>query len=144
MPDREKKKEHATAVRAHPPITPYPFMDRLKFESPDARALAEVLKPHRHVQLALAGHYHFGGRNRFGPAELLLGPSLVEHPHPYRIVDVHQVDGKVGAIAHHWHTLRLHGDHDDACAFGTAGVRSFALMRLSYVHEGVLPLALPG
>lgn len=128
----------------HPPLTPYPFMDRLKFAAADRHHLADLLARYPNVQLMLAGHYHFGGRNRFGPAELLLGPSLVEHPHPYRVVDVYQIEGTRGAIAYNWQTLNLHTTDDEACATGTASVRSYGLMSLSYQHNGVFPLALPG
>jgi hypothetical protein len=127
----------------HPPLTPYPLMDKLQFEKQHQQRLLALLNQHPNVQLMLAGHYHFGGRNRFGPAELLLGPSLVEHPHPYRVVEVHQVEQGRGALAYEWKSLDLHGDEDDACAHGTPGVRSFGLMRLSYNHNGLIPLALP-
>jgi predicted MPP superfamily phosphohydrolase len=127
----------------HPPLTPYPMLDKLRFDPAGSQRLLTILNGHPNVQLVLAGHYHFGGRNRFGPAELLLGPSLVEHPHPYRMIEVHQTEKGHGAIAYEWKSLNLHGNEDDACAFGTAGLRSFGLMRLSYNHNGMMPLALP-
>lgn len=143
----------------HPPITPYPFMDKLKFEQTPRDHLAEMLNRFPNVQLMFAGHYHFGGRNRFGKAELLLGPSLVEHPHPYRIVEVQKLQagagGKgagthgsaasaAGVVSYEWKSLHLHGDEDVACAHGTPGMRSYGLMRLSYEHNGFMPLELPG
>lgn len=129
----------------HPPVTPYPFMDKLKFEQAPRDHLADMLNRFPNVQLMFAGHYHFGGRNRFGKAELLLGPSLVEHPHPYRIVEVQKLkENGHGTVAYEWKSLHLHGDEDVACAHGTPGVRSYGLMRLSYEHNGFMPLALPG
>lgn len=128
----------------HPPVTPYPGLDKLRFEADCQARLLALLNQHPNVQMIFAGHYHFGGRNRFGPAELLLGPSLVEHPHPYRLVEVHHTGGSHGAVSYEWKSLKLHGDEDFACAFGTAGIRSFGLMRLSYDHNGLMPLALPG
>lgn len=128
----------------HPPLTPYPFMDKLKFEAQPREQLAQLLLQYPNVQLMFAGHYHFGGRNKFGNTELLLGPSLVEHPHPYRIVEVAklQEDGR-GVVSYEWKSLHLHGDNDEACEHGTAGLRSLGLMRLSYQHNGFMPLALP-
>jgi 3',5'-cyclic AMP phosphodiesterase CpdA len=127
----------------HPPLTPYPMMDKLKFDAKGQSRLLALLKQHPNVQMMFAGHYHFGGRNRFGPAELLLGPSLVEHPHPYRMIEVHEVAKGHGAIAYEWKSLQLHGDEDHPCEFGTAGVRSLGLMGLSYNRNGFMPLALP-
>jgi 3',5'-cyclic AMP phosphodiesterase CpdA len=127
----------------HPPVMPYPMMDKLKFDAKDSARLLALVKQHPNVQMMFAGHYHFGGRNRFGPAELLLGPSLVEHPHPYRIVEAHEVAKGHGAISYEWKSLELHGEEDLACEFGTAGVRSLGLMGLSYNRNGYMPLALP-
>lgn len=126
----------------HPPITPYPFMDKLKFETPDVHRLSDVLNNFPNVQLMFAGHYHFGGLNTFGPADLMLGPSLVEHPHCYRVVEVQHMSHGHGAIAYHWQNLHLHGDEDDACAHGMPAVRSFALMSLSYMRSGFMPITL--
>lgn len=126
----------------HPPLTPYPFMEKLKFEEPDKQRLVDVLNQYPNVQLMFAGHYHFGGRNTFGPAELFLGPSLVEHPHPYRVFEVQQVEHNRGAIAYQWQNLNLHGNEDHACANGTAALRSFGLLNLSYMRSGVLPVTL--
>lgn len=127
----------------HPPVMPYPMMDKLKFDAKDSARLLALVKQHPNVQMMFAGHYHFGGRNRFGPAELLLGPSLVEHPHPYRIVEAHEVAQGHGAISYEWKSLELHGEEDLPCEFGTAGVRSLGLMGLSYNRNGYMPLALP-
>ena len=128
----------------HPPIMPYPFMDKLRFAEADSHRLSTILARHPNVQMLLAGHYHFGGRNRFGNAELLIGPSLVEHPHCYRVIEVSQLEKGKGAVGYRWQNLNLHGDEDLACSHGAPAVRSFGLMSLSYLRDGVLPLALPG
>lgn len=127
----------------HPPVTPYPMMDRLKFEEAPRQALEALLEKHPNVQLMLAGHYHFGGRNRFAHAQLLLGPSLVEHPHPYRVVEVLQTSRGVGAVRYQWQTLDMHPAADAPCAGSMAAVRSFGLMRLSYMTEGAFNVVLP-
>ena len=127
----------------HPPVTPYPFMDKLKFDGRDSARLENLLAQFPNVQTMFAGHFHFGGRNTFANAELILGPSLVEHPHPYRIVEAHEVAKGHGAISYEWKSLELHGEEDLACEFGTAGVRSLGLMGLFYNRNGFMPLALP-
>ena len=127
----------------HPPLAPYPFLEKLRFEAPAAGRLEALLARYDNVQLMFAGHFHFGGRNRFANAELLLGPSLVEHPHPYRVVEVARLgrEGQ-GVVSYEWKSLRLHGDEDEACAYGTAGLRSFGLLSLSYQRNGLVDLAL--
>lgn len=128
----------------HPPITPYPFMDKLRFEAKTAAHLEHLLLQHPHVQLAFAGHYHFGGCDSFGRARLLIGPSLVEHPHPYRIVELVKA-AQAGTLARFtWHTLNLHPDDDERCAFGLPGLRGHSLQRLSYGRQGQLLLPEPG
>ena len=127
----------------HPPVTPYPFMDKLKFDTADSHRLEDLLKQFPNVQMMFAGHFHFGGRNSFANAELILGPSLVEHPHPYRVVEVSQVDKGKGAISYAWQSLKLHADEDHACANGTPALRSLALLNLSYMRTGAFQVALP-
>ncbi|MNS29415.1 3',5'-cyclic adenosine monophosphate phosphodiesterase CpdA [compost metagenome] len=126
----------------HPPITPYPFMDKLRFDNTDSYRLEALLKQFPNVQTMFAGHYHFGGRNTFANAELILGPSLVEHPHPYRIVEVQQQEKGKGAVHYQWQSLNLHGDEDQACAHGTPALRSLALLNLSYMRNGSFNVAL--
>lgn len=122
----------------HPPITPYPFMDKLRFDPKTAAHLESLIWKYPQVRLAFAGHYHFGGCNAFGPAQLLIGPSLVEHPHPYRIVELFKAP-EAGTLAHFsWHTLNLHPADDERCAYGLAGLRGHGLQTLSYGREGQL------
>lgn len=126
----------------HPPVTPYPFMDKLRFDTPDSHRLESLLKQFPNVQAMFAGHYHFGGRNTFANAELILGPSLVEHPHPYRIVEVQHMEKGKGAVHYQWQSLNLHGDEDQACSHGTAALRSLGLLNLSYSRTGSFHVAL--
>lgn len=127
----------------HPPVTPYPFMDKLKFGGEDRQRLLDIISKYPNVQLMFAGHFHFGGRNQFGPAQLILGPSLVEHPHPYRVIEVQQMAKAKGQIAYEWKHLNMHAEEDHACANGSAAVRSMGLLSLSYLRNGVIPVALP-
>lgn len=126
----------------HPPVTPYPFMDKLKFSTQDSGRLEALLSQYPNVQMMFAGHFHFGGRNTFANAELILGPSLVEHPHPYRIVEVQHVEKGKGEIHYAWQSLNLHGGDDEACSHGTPALRSMALLNLSYMRNGSFNVAL--
>ncbi|MEB3330502.1 MAG: metallophosphoesterase [Candidatus Sericytochromatia bacterium] len=133
---------HETVIVAmhHPPVTPYPFLDNLKFAPRDAAWLAGALGTHPSVPLVLAGHFHFGALESFGRSRVLIGPSLVEHPHPYRIVELWQPAAGPPEFRFSWHSLDLHGPDDAPCALGPAGWRAFGLMRLSYAHSGAVRL----
>jgi 3',5'-cyclic AMP phosphodiesterase CpdA len=126
----------------HPPVTPYPFMDKLKFDGKDSARLESLLAQFPNVQTMFAGHFHFGGRNTFANAELILGPSLVEHPHPYRIVEVQHIEKAKGEVHYQWKSLNLHADEDQACAHGAPALRSMALLNLSYMRNGSFGVAL--
>jgi 3',5'-cyclic AMP phosphodiesterase CpdA len=124
----------------HPPVTPYPFLEALKFDPRDAAWLASALATHPSVPLVLAGHFHFGAHEVLGRTRVLIGPSLVEHPHPYRIVELWQPEAGPPALRFTWHSLDLHGPEDASCALGPAGWRAYGLMRLSYGHSGAFTL----
>jgi hypothetical protein len=120
----------------HPPITPYPFLEKLRFEPKTASHLEYILRAHPQVQLAFAGHYHFGGWNSFAHAQLLIGPSLVEHPHPYRIVELFEASNAQTWARFSWHTLNLHPEDDERCVWSLAGLRGHGLQGLSYGRQG--------
>lgn len=123
----------------HPPITPYPLMGSLKFEDEDRARLGAALAPHAHARVMLCGHYHLSSSSRFGPATVLTGPSVVEHPHHYRVVEI--VPGPTGHALHfHWHQVMGRLACDAACRVGTA-MRHVALNRLSYARRGQLVLS---
>jgi 3',5'-cyclic AMP phosphodiesterase CpdA len=128
----------------HPPVTPYPVLERMRLGSGDAHWLRGTLDAHPGAPLVLAGHYHFGGQEAFGRSRVLLGPSLVEHPHPYRIIEVWQAPAGAPVVGFTWHSLDLHGDEEAPCATGPAGWRAYGLMRLSYGRAGALALGPPG
>lgn len=137
------KDELVIVALHHPPVTPYPMMDRLKFEDAPRRQLEAILNRFPNAQVMLAGHYHFGGRNTFANAQLLLGPSLVEHPHPYRVVEVLRTAEGAGAVRYSWHSLDMHPEADAPCRGSLAAVRSFGLLGLSYMPQGAFDVVLP-
>jgi 3',5'-cyclic AMP phosphodiesterase CpdA len=124
----------------HPPVTPYPLMGALKFEEADRKRLAGAIAPHRHAPLLLCGHYHLSSSSSFSNTTVLTGPSLVEHPHQYRVFEI---DTKAGGhdIHFHWRQVPLDEREDAPCAIGTA-MRHMALNRLSYAKRGSLSVAL--
>ncbi|MEB3284929.1 MAG: metallophosphoesterase [Candidatus Sericytochromatia bacterium] len=128
----------------HPPITPYPFLEKLRLEPKTAHRLGQIIAEHTQVQLAFAGHYHFGACDQFAGAHLIIGPSLVEHPHPYRLFELFQTPE--GALRTHfsWHTLPLHEHEDERCVWSLAGIRGHSLQQISYARTGNLLIRGPG
>lgn len=120
----------------HPPVTPYPLMGSLKFEDADRARLLAALAPHAHARVLLSGHYHLSSSARFGPATVFTGPSLVEHPHQYRVLEMSPGGQE---LAFHWHQLSGDARCEAACRVGTA-MRHVTLNRLSYARRGRLVL----
>ncbi|MBO9539172.1 metallophosphoesterase [bacterium] len=120
----------------HPPITPYPLMGALKFEERDRLRLQAAIAPHAHAPLMLCGHYHLSSSTPFASTTVLTGPSLVEHPHQYRIFTV-QHHAHAHEIRYEWRKVPLPMHDDRACARGTA-MRHLALNRLSYARRGTV------
>lgn len=123
----------------HPPITPYPLMGSLKFEEADRRRLGRAIAPYTHAPLMLCGHYHLSSSTPFASTTVLTGPSLVEHPHQYRVIEVQHHD-HLHEIKYHWRRVPLDEREDAPCAIGTA-MRHVALNRLSYARQGSLTVA---
>lgn len=135
----EAKDELVLMAIHHPPVTPYPLMGSLKFEDADRRRLRHALGSFAHAPLLLCGHYHLSSSTAFGPTTVLTGPSLVEHPHQYRVLDVHH-HATSHEIGFSWRKVPLDEREDAPCAIGTA-MRHLALNRLSYARRGTLTVA---
>lgn len=118
----------------HPPITPYPLMGALKFEDEDAARLRSAIAPYPNIPLVLCGHYHLSSSTPYGPTTVLTGPSIVEHPHQYRVFEVVQ-HGSTHEVRFTWRSVPLDEREDAPCAIGTA-LRHMALNRLSYARRG--------
>lgn len=129
----------------HPPVTPYPLMDLLKFNDRDKVRLQWALRGQDHVAAILCGHYHLTGSQAFDATQVLTGPSLVEHPHRYRIFSLHaQGEGK-GHLEYTVRQVPVNPIEDAACAKGRAvQFRTAALSHvLSTSRSGGFPIALP-
>lgn len=118
----------------HPPITPYPLMGSLKFEAADQGRLRSAIESYSHVPLVLCGHYHISSSAPFASTRVLTGPSLVEHPHQYRVLEVQPLDSR-HEISFYWRSVPLDEAEDAPCAIGTA-LRHMALNRLSFARQG--------
>lgn len=129
----------------HPPVTPYPLMDLLKFGDRDRVRLQWAMRGHDHVAAILCGHYHLTASHPFGPTQVLTGPSLVEHPHRYRIFSLHaQGEGK-GHLEYAVRQVPVCPVQDGPCAKGRAvQLRTAALSHVLSTHRsGGYPIALP-
>lgn len=126
----------------HPPVTPYPLMGPLKFEPRDRRRLAEAVGSHSNVAAILCGHYHLSSRMPFKRTRVLTAPSLVEHPHLYRIFTLSTVQN--AHVLDYTNRRTPVCEHIDApCATGTA-LRHVALNGiLSKARKGQLSISLP-
>lgn len=120
----------------HPPVTPYPLMGALKFEETDRLRLRAAIAPHAHAPVMLCGHYHLSSSTSFASTTVLTGPSLVEHPHHYRVFTVRH-HAHTHEIQYEWHQVPLLAHDDQACARGTA-MRHLALNRLCYAKRGTV------
>lgn len=141
----EHKDEAIIIGMHHPPVTPYPLMDLLKFGDRDRVRLQWALRNQDHVAAILCGHYHLTGSHAFGPTQVLTGPSLVEHPHRYRIFSLHaQGEGK-GHLQYSVRQVPVNPIEDAPCAKGRAvQFRTAALSHvLSTSRNGGFPIALP-
>ena len=129
----------------HPPVTPYPLMDLLKFGDRDRVRLQWALKKQDHVAAILCGHYHLTGSHAFGSTQVLTGPSLVEHPHRYRIFSLHAQGAGKGHLEYALRQVPVSPIEDAACAKGRAvQFRTAALSHvLSTSRNGGYPIALP-
>jgi 3',5'-cyclic AMP phosphodiesterase CpdA len=127
----------------HPPTVPWPGMDALAMETRSAQALAGILKDHATVQVILGGHYHVGLSREWCSATLLCGPSLVEHPHAWRLLTVERLGARAGLVRHEWRYLPMDPDHHLACAIGPAGWRGWGLHALSQVADSQCVITLP-
>lgn len=119
----------------HPPVTPYPFMNSLKFEDADRDRLERVLDTHPHIAMVLSGHYHMAGRTPLGRTSVLTGPSLVEHPHAYRIFSFADQE-----VSYSWRSVAVSGIEMPRRHTARARIRGMALYRLSRSRAGSLLL----
>jgi hypothetical protein len=118
----------------HPPITPYPFLERLRFDPLDEARLAQALSFAPNNIALFCGHYHFGGFHQYKDKyPLLIGPGFVEYPHPYRILELNDQH-----LNFNWQTLRNQKSigPDEQNPLSLSRLRSQLLMQLSYQHSG--------
>ncbi|HEY9897717.1 MAG TPA: metallophosphoesterase [Pantanalinema sp.] len=138
----ESRDELAILAIHHPPVTPYPLMGALKFEETDRLRLRAAIAPHSNAPFMLCGHYHLSSSAAFASTTVLTGPSLVEHPHQYRIFTVSH-HSMAHEIRYEWRQVPLLAHEDRACARGTA-MRHLALNRLSYARRGTITVPRAG
>ncbi|MEB3197297.1 MAG: metallophosphoesterase [Candidatus Sericytochromatia bacterium] len=129
----------------HPPLMPYPFLDRLRFNAADSVWLSHLVATHPQIQLVLAGHYHFAACDALRHAAVLIGPSLVEYPHAYRVFELGSPgpDGRAW-LQYQWHRLARTEAFTPDLATSRAALRGLGLQGLSYGHSGGRWLKIPG
>ncbi|MBI6546337.1 MAG: metallophosphoesterase [Cyanobacteria bacterium NC_groundwater_1444_Ag_S-0.65um_54_12] len=130
-------REHLVIIAAHhPPATPYPFMRSLKFQERDKQRLAAVLARHPQARTLICGHFHLASCLPFGPARVLAGPALIEHPHGFRILEVRP---EYRAIGFDIHWVSLTQADEMLCTEGPGMLLSRMLGHLSCARTGHLP-----
>ena len=118
----------------HPPRPPLPFLRLMRLWPADERRLLDCLDLLQSPGFLLAGHYHVSHARRLGQATILTGPSLVEHPHAFRVFELD--DSRLHA---RWHGLPGEPLAKRLFTLGTR-VRHRVIARLNRAHQGSFPV----
>jgi len=119
----------------HPPRPPLPFLRLMRLMPPDERRLLDCLEGLTVEGFLLAGHYHVSHARRVGRATILTGPSLVEHPHAFRVCELDERGLHV-----RWHALPGEPLPRRVFTLGTR-LRHRVIARLNRAHHGSFPLS---
>ncbi len=119
----------------HPPRPPLPFLRLMRLMPPDERRLLDCLDRLPVTGFLLAGHYHVSHARHVGRATILTGPSLVEHPHAFRVCEIDE-----SGLHVRWHALP--GEPLPRRVFSLGNrLRHRVIARLNRAHHGSFPLS---